>query len=120
MFPPNAPPPAWDDKGEYTADKLVVYAVTRRKRVLKVGRRMSLADVCRAAGGSGSGSGKEKEEKEKKEKEEKEKKEREEKEAAEKAEQEKKEAAEKAKQEAKPANLADSIAPSEDGYEKVD
>ncbi|VDC04001.1 unnamed protein product [Peniophora sp. CBMAI 1063] len=53
MFPPSAPPPAWDEKGEYTADGLVVYAVTRRKRVLKVGRRMSLADVCRSAGGSG-------------------------------------------------------------------
>ncbi|KZV73588.1 hypothetical protein PENSPDRAFT_282114 [Peniophora sp. CONT] len=51
MFPPNAPPPAWDTKGEYIADKLVVYAVTRRKRVLKVGKRMSLADVCRSAGG---------------------------------------------------------------------
>ena len=51
MFPPEAPAPAWDEKGEYIADKLVVYAVTRRKRVLKVGKRMSLADVCRSAGG---------------------------------------------------------------------
>lgn len=47
----NVQPPAWDTKGEYMADKLVVYAVTRRKRVLKVGKRMSLADVCRSAGG---------------------------------------------------------------------
>jgi hypothetical protein len=49
MFPPAAPAPAWDARGEYTAGALVVYAPTRRRRLLKVGARMSLHDVCAAA-----------------------------------------------------------------------
>lgn len=49
MFPPKAQPPEWDAKGEYRDGQLVIYAMTHRKRLLKVGKRMSLRDVCRAA-----------------------------------------------------------------------
>lgn len=49
MFPPQAPPPEWDLKGEYTTGNLVVYAPTHRKRLLKVGKKMTLRDVCNAA-----------------------------------------------------------------------
>ncbi|TFK73037.1 TPR-like protein [Pluteus cervinus] len=49
MFPPQAPPPQWDTKGEYVDGKLVVFAMTRNKRLLKVGKNMSLRDVCNAA-----------------------------------------------------------------------
>jgi len=49
MFPPQAPPPDWDKAGQYTANILVVYAMTRRKRLLKVGKKMTLRDVCIAA-----------------------------------------------------------------------
>ncbi|KAI6105448.1 hypothetical protein F5141DRAFT_1123779 [Pisolithus sp. B1] len=49
VFPPEAPPPSWDHRNEYTAINLVVYAVTRRKRLLKVGKKMTLRDVCRVA-----------------------------------------------------------------------
>lgn len=49
MFPPQASAPTWDEKQEYTASDVVVYAMTRRKRLLKVGRKMTLRDVCRAA-----------------------------------------------------------------------
>jgi hypothetical protein len=52
MFPPGAPAPSWDTDGQYVVGSLVVYAVTRRKRLLKVGRKMTLRDVCRAAGGT--------------------------------------------------------------------
>ncbi|KAH0839637.1 40S ribosomal protein S7 [Lanmaoa asiatica] len=48
MFPPQAPVPTWDRKQEYTASNLVVYAMTHRKRLLKVGKNMTLRDVCRA------------------------------------------------------------------------
>ncbi|KAG2043185.1 40S ribosomal protein S7 [Suillus americanus] len=49
MFPPQAPAPNWDKSGQYIANTLVVYAITRRKRLLKVGKKMSLRDVCNAA-----------------------------------------------------------------------
>lgn len=49
MFPPQAPAPSWDKAGQYIANTLVVYAITRRKRLLKVGKKMSLRDVCNAA-----------------------------------------------------------------------
>lgn len=49
MFPPHAPAPSWDKAGKYNANTLVVYAITRRKRLLKVGKKMSLRDVCNAA-----------------------------------------------------------------------
>jgi Cns1/TTC4 Wheel domain len=49
MFPPKAPPPQWDSKGEYVDGRLVIYAMTHRKRLLKVGKNMSLRDVCNAA-----------------------------------------------------------------------
>lgn len=51
MFPPSAPAPDWDKKGEYVDGKLVVYGMTLRKRLLKVGKKMTLIDVCRAAKG---------------------------------------------------------------------
>lgn len=49
MFPPQAPPPDWDQKGTYTAPNLVVYATTYTKRLFKVGKKMTLRDVCAAA-----------------------------------------------------------------------
>ncbi|KAH9027268.1 hypothetical protein EDB85DRAFT_1893071 [Lactarius pseudohatsudake] len=52
MSPPGAPAPPWDADGRYVVGSLVVYAMTRRKRLLKVGRKMTLRDVCRAAGGT--------------------------------------------------------------------
>ncbi|OAX39042.1 40S ribosomal protein S7 [Rhizopogon vinicolor AM-OR11-026] len=51
MFPPQAPPPIWDKSAQYTANNLIVYAMTRRKRLLKVGKKMTLRDVCNAAKG---------------------------------------------------------------------
>ncbi|KAF9224298.1 40S ribosomal protein S7 [Gyrodon lividus] len=49
MFPPQVPAPTWDEKQEYTASNLVVYSMTRQRRLLKVGKKMTLRDVCRAA-----------------------------------------------------------------------
>ena len=49
MFPPQAPAPEWDKNAEYVDGQLVVYAMTLRKRLLKVGKKMTLGDVCRAA-----------------------------------------------------------------------
>lgn len=49
MFPPQSPPPEWDKNGEYLSGNLVVYAPTYRKRLLKVGKKMTLRDVCKAA-----------------------------------------------------------------------
>ncbi|KAJ3569356.1 hypothetical protein NP233_g5103 [Leucocoprinus birnbaumii] len=49
MFPPNAPPPEWDQNNEYINGRLVIYAMTRRRRLLKVGKNMTLLDVCNAA-----------------------------------------------------------------------
>ena len=49
MFPPQVPAPEWDAKGEYTVGNLVIYTMTHRKRLLKVGKKMTLRDVCKAA-----------------------------------------------------------------------
>ncbi|KAI0081850.1 hypothetical protein K474DRAFT_1154128 [Panus rudis PR-1116 ss-1] len=49
MFPPQAPAPEWDKTGDYVDGQLVVYAMTHRKRLLKVGKKMSLRDVFEAA-----------------------------------------------------------------------
>ncbi|RDB20499.1 Tetratricopeptide repeat protein 4 [Hypsizygus marmoreus] len=51
MFPPQAPPADWDTKREYIDGNLVIYAMTHRKRLLKVGKKMTLRDVCKAAKG---------------------------------------------------------------------
>lgn len=51
MFPPDAPAPEWDKKGEYVNGQLVVYAMTSRRRLLKVGKNMNLRDVCKASRG---------------------------------------------------------------------
>jgi Cns1/TTC4 Wheel domain len=55
IFPPGAPQQEWDAEGKYVDGSLVVYAMTRRKRLLKVGRKMTLRDVCRAAVGPEDG-----------------------------------------------------------------
>ena len=49
MFPPNAPAPDWDIKREYLPENLVTYVPTHCKRLLKVGKGMTLRDVCKAA-----------------------------------------------------------------------
>lgn len=49
MFPPNAEPPSWDVKRQYIDGELIVYAMTHRKRLLKVGKKMSLRDVLNAS-----------------------------------------------------------------------
>ncbi|KAF9820967.1 hypothetical protein IEO21_00944 [Rhodonia placenta] len=49
MFPPEAAPPEWDKNHEYVTDNLVVYAITYRKRLLKVGKKMTLRDVFQAS-----------------------------------------------------------------------
>ncbi|THV05408.1 hypothetical protein K435DRAFT_773836 [Dendrothele bispora CBS 962.96] len=49
MFPPKSAPPEWDTKHEYVDGNLVIYAMTKQKRLLKVGKKMSLRDVCSAA-----------------------------------------------------------------------
>lgn len=49
MFPPQAPPPEWDQQGQYTDGRLVVYAMTHRGRLLKVGKKMTLRDVFKAS-----------------------------------------------------------------------
>ena len=56
MFPPSSAEnlerrPEWDKKGEYLAPNLVVYAITHKKRLLKVGKKMSLLDLCDASKG---------------------------------------------------------------------
>ncbi|CCM04797.1 uncharacterized protein FIBRA_06990 [Fibroporia radiculosa] len=50
MFPPEAPAPEWDRSAEYVTDKLTLYAMTYRKRLLKVGKKMTLKDVFKTAG----------------------------------------------------------------------
>ncbi|KAL7282463.1 hypothetical protein ACG7TL_003934 [Trametes sanguinea] len=49
IFPPTAPRPDWDKKGDYVDGNLVVYGFTRRQRLLKIGKKMTLRDVCKAA-----------------------------------------------------------------------
>jgi hypothetical protein len=51
MFPPEGQRPEWDKNGEYTTDNLVVYAITKRKRLLKIGKKMTLRDIFAAASG---------------------------------------------------------------------
>ncbi|TDL29805.1 TPR-like protein [Rickenella mellea] len=53
MFPPEAPAPTWDKRGDYVSQQLVVYAITSTKRLLKVGRQMTLKDVFLASKGRG-------------------------------------------------------------------
>ncbi|KAK7060198.1 HSP70/90 co-chaperone [Paramarasmius palmivorus] len=49
MFPPKVPSPAWDKHGKYVNGNMVVYASTKQKRLLRVGKNMSLRDLCNAA-----------------------------------------------------------------------
>ncbi|RXW25786.1 hypothetical protein EST38_g77 [Candolleomyces aberdarensis] len=51
MFPPKGTAPPWDSRGEYTYKNLVVYAMTHRKRLFKVGKKMTLRDVFGVAKG---------------------------------------------------------------------
>jgi small subunit ribosomal protein S7e len=55
MFPPNATPPNWDKAGEYVNGRLSLYAATSKKRLLKIGKKMTLRDVIREAGKDGDG-----------------------------------------------------------------
>lgn len=48
-----ASPPAWDTRGAFRPGNVVVYAETRAKRLLKIPRKMRLADVFAAAVGTG-------------------------------------------------------------------
>ncbi len=45
MFPPEGARPSWDTTGEYTSSNLALYLQTRHKRLFKVGKKMTLADV---------------------------------------------------------------------------
>ncbi|PFH52578.1 hypothetical protein AMATHDRAFT_189237 [Amanita thiersii Skay4041] len=49
MFPPQAPPPDWDTEREYNEGNLVIYAMTHRKRLLRVGKKMTLRDIFNAS-----------------------------------------------------------------------
>ncbi|KAH8106145.1 ribosomal protein S7e-domain-containing protein [Cristinia sonorae] len=49
MFPPSAPAPDWDKKGEYVDGNLAIYAITNRKRLLKVGKTRTLRDIFAAS-----------------------------------------------------------------------
>lgn len=49
MFPPDAARPEWDKDGQYVDGRLVIYAMTHRRRLLKVGKKMTLRDVFRAS-----------------------------------------------------------------------
>ena len=55
MFPPNAESPDWDQAGEYVNGRLSIYATTSKRRLLKIGRKMTLRDVIREAGKDGDG-----------------------------------------------------------------
>lgn len=55
MFPPNAEPPNWDKAGEYVNGHLSIYAATSKKRLLKIGKKMTLRDVIGEAGKGGDG-----------------------------------------------------------------
>ena len=55
MFPPNAAPPDWDDAGEYVSGRLSIYAATSKRRLLKIGKKMTLRDVIRETGKDGDG-----------------------------------------------------------------
>lgn len=46
--------PDWDPNGEYTTSNLSVYATTHRRRLLKIGKRMTLRDACDAAAAGAS------------------------------------------------------------------
>lgn len=49
MFPPQVPAPEWDKNGEYVDGRLVIYTITLRKRLLKIGKNMTLLDACKAS-----------------------------------------------------------------------
>lgn len=51
MFPPAVPPPSWDAKTEYTENTVVIYAATHRRRLLKVGKKLTLRDVLAKSAG---------------------------------------------------------------------
>lgn len=49
MFPSNSPgsscPIPWDQKGDYCSKNLVVYATTHKKRLLRIGRKLTLREI---------------------------------------------------------------------------
>lgn len=50
MFPTDNRPPDWDPQRRYTAKSVSVYAITTRKRLLKIGGKMTLRQVFETAG----------------------------------------------------------------------
>jgi hypothetical protein len=56
IFPRDGRGPDWDVKHEYISGKLNVYVTTRKKRMLKIGMKMTLADVFLQAGPSSEAS----------------------------------------------------------------
>ena len=55
MFPPDAAPPDWDKSGEYVNGRLSIFAATSKKRLLKIGKKMTLRDVIREVSKDGDG-----------------------------------------------------------------
>jgi hypothetical protein len=56
MFPSSKedaahPFPEWDVERKYLVPNLTVYFVTKNKRLLKIGKKMTLRDICNAAKG---------------------------------------------------------------------
>lgn len=49
MFPPKGERPTWDVDGSYVVDNLVLYAITHRKRLLKVGKKNLLRHIFKAS-----------------------------------------------------------------------
>lgn len=49
MFPPDGTRPNWDVNGDYTVPSISLYVQTKRKRLLKVGKKTTLRLLCRNA-----------------------------------------------------------------------
>ena len=49
MFPPSAPAPDWDKAQQYVVGSIAVYVITRRRRLLKVGMKMTLRELLNTA-----------------------------------------------------------------------
>ncbi|KAE8210730.1 hypothetical protein CF327_g5442 [Tilletia walkeri] len=45
VFPEDEPRQAWDQRGEYVSKKVVVYTSTRKRRLFKVGRGLTLREL---------------------------------------------------------------------------
>lgn len=49
MFPPGAPAPDWDSTHQYVVGAIACYAITRKRRLLKVGMKMTLRELLNTA-----------------------------------------------------------------------